>query len=194
MIGFVLGLGLLTWVWRIDFPVYSYLYRLDFPTPAFLPQYVSMFVVGLVAYRRNWLVTIPTRLGVRAAVAGVIATVTLLPLSLARDGDRWRGDGTWESLAFTAWESTFAVGVILGLFTWFRARYDHQDATWKRLTGESYAVYVIHAPIIVGLTLGLMRTPLPPTGQLIAAIVIGVPACFLAARGLRLIPGVARII
>ncbi|HEV2529967.1 MAG TPA: acyltransferase [Thermomicrobiales bacterium] len=194
LIGFIGVLGLVTWLWRFEWPIYSYLHKVDFPTPAFLPQYVLMFLVGVVAYRRDWLVTVPSRLGVRAATAALAATVTLLPLSMAGDGDRWRGGVAWESLAFAIWESIFAVGVILGLFTWFRARYDHQGATWQRWTGESYAVYVIHAPIIVGLTLVLMQTPLPPLGQLVVATVVGVPGCYLTARSLRRIPTVDRIL
>ncbi len=194
LIVFTAALGLVTWLWRIELPVYSYLYVVDFPTPAFLPQYVAMFVVGLVAYRRNWLVTIPTRLGVRAAAAGLVATCTLLPLSMVGSGDDWLGRGTWESLAFAIWEAVFAVGVILGLFTWFRARYDHQDATWQRLTGENYAVYVTHAPIIVGLTLLMMWTPLPPLAQFAVAVIVGIPLCYVVARWLRGIQALARIL
>lgn len=46
---FALLVGIGTWLFRIWLPVYSYLDRIDFPTPAFLPQYVALFVAGLVA-------------------------------------------------------------------------------------------------------------------------------------------------
>jgi hypothetical protein len=54
VIGFVLVLALATYVLRILVPMGTWVPIVDFPTSNYLPQYVSFFALGMVAYRRGW--------------------------------------------------------------------------------------------------------------------------------------------
>ena len=56
---------------------------LDFPTLSYLPQYLSLFVVGIVAYRRDWFRTIPGSMGVVGFVTALVATILLFPLAFS---------------------------------------------------------------------------------------------------------------
>ena len=55
IVGFTLALALVTFVVRIEYPVNSWtvLFGILTTEPAHLPQYVSLFVVGLLAYQRQ---------------------------------------------------------------------------------------------------------------------------------------------
>lgn len=191
---FALVLGLATWLFRVWLPIYSYIDAIDFPTPAFLPQYVALFVVGLVAWRRNWFVTVPSWMGWAGLVALVVASCTLLPLSMVGAGTAWLGNGTPQSLAFSLWESTFCVGTCLALLTFFRSRCDWQGAWLRWLSRENYAVYIVHAPVIVLVTLALMPLGVPILAKLALAVAVGLPLCYVVAWRLRRIPIVARIL
>ena len=191
---FALVLGLATWLFRIWLPVYSSIDAIGFPTPAFLPQYVALFAVGLIAWRRNWFVTIPAWMGSAGLVALVVASCTLLPLSMAGAETDWLGNGTPQSFAFSLWESIFCVGTCLALLTFFRSRCDWQGARLRWLSRENYAVYIVHAPVIVLITLALMPLDLPILAKFAIAVLSGISLCYLVAWSLRRIPIVARIL
>jgi len=61
IVAFVLALALGSYLIRIVLPLGMSV--LVFPTLAYLPQYLSFFFVGIIAYRRNWLRTIPSSMG-----------------------------------------------------------------------------------------------------------------------------------
>ena len=194
VVTFALLLGLATWLFRIWLPVYSYIEVIDFPTPAFLPQYVALFMVGLVAWRRNWFTTIPSWMGRAGLVALVSVSCTLLPLSMTGAETAWLGNGTPQSLAFSLWESIFCVGTCLALLTFFRSRCDWQGPRLRWLSRENYAVYIVHAPVIVLIALALMPVEIPILAKFVVSVLAGIPLCYLVAWGLRRIPLVARLL
>ncbi len=191
---FALLLGLGTWLFRIWLPVYSYIDGIDFPTPAFLPQYVALFIVGVIAWHRRWFETIPGWMGRFGLVALVTASCTLLPLSMVGMERAWVGNGTPQSFAFSLWESIFCVGTCLALLTFFRTRCDWQGPRLRWLSRENYAVYIVHAPVIVFIALTLMPLAIPILAKLGIAIAVGIPLCYLVGWSLRRIPAVARVL
>jgi glucan biosynthesis protein C len=72
---FILGLALVSYLIRIVLPLGKY--ALDFPSLAYLPQYLSFFIIGVVASRRDWLRTIPNSMGKVGFVAVLVVTLTL---------------------------------------------------------------------------------------------------------------------
>ncbi len=58
---FILGLALVSFLFRMLVPpgqqVSVFVYFLSFPTIAYLPQYLSFFILGIIAARRDWLRT-----------------------------------------------------------------------------------------------------------------------------------------
>ncbi len=113
---------------------------------------------------------------------------------------RFLGNGSWPSAVYALWDSTFAVGLSLAAVTFFRRYFNKQSKLGSFLAQQSYAVYVIHSPIIVFLAYALYLLLAPrgiDLGPLlkfgIAAIII-VPICFAVAYIIRKIPGVSRIL
>jgi peptidoglycan/LPS O-acetylase OafA/YrhL len=197
---FILGLALVSYLFRIIMPMGKTV--LDFPTLAYLPQYLSLFIVGTIAYRRDWFQTLTGRMGGVGFVTAILASLILFPLAFMSvfSGEiHFLGNGTWQSAAYTLWDSIFVVGMCLASITFFRRFFNEKSRFGSFLSQQSYAVYLIHIPIIILLAYALRGIdiggidfgPLLKFGLL---SIIVVPVCFVVAWVLRKIPGVSRVI
>jgi glucan biosynthesis protein C len=197
---FVLALALASYLFRIIIPMGKEV--LDFPTLSYLPQYLSLFVVGTVAYRRNWFLTLPSSMGVVGFVTALVAGVLLFPLALSgnlfslalTESAGFVGNGTWESAVYALWDSIFAVGMILAAITFFRRFFSAERSLGTFLSQQSYAVYIIHIPIVVFIGIALKGIDLGPFLKFGIAAVIAVLTCFVIAYIIRKIPGVSRVL
>jgi glucan biosynthesis protein C len=191
---FVLALALVSYLIRIVVPIATYV--LDFPTLGYLPQYLSFFAIGIIAYRRNWLRTIPSRMGKLGFGVALLATLTLFPLALIFEvpSAAFLGGGTSQSGIYALWDSAFAVGMVLGLTTLFRRRFDFPSRLGRFLSQHSYTVFIIHIPVIVSLAVAIQGIHLEQLLKFGLAAVIGVPLCFGAAFLFRKIPLVDRVL
>lgn len=198
---FILALALANYLVRIVVPIGKSV--LNFPTLAYLPQYLSFFVTGTIASRHNWFRTWPGSKGVVGFVAALVATLTLFPvayislLMAIEDGARQLpsfGYGTWQSAVYALWDSIFAVGLVLAVIPLFRRFFSGQGNFGRFLSQQSYAVYIIHIPIIVFLAIALRGIELGAFLKFGMMAIIVVPACFVVAYIIRKIPGVSRIL
>jgi glucan biosynthesis protein C len=196
---FALAVGLVTFVVRIWLPVSWIFEPLGLPVALF-PQYVALFAAGMVAHRRNWLTRIGDRTGKVWAGVAAFFIVVLLPLvfvlggALEGGGARFMGGLHWQALAYAVWEQFVAVGMILALLVWFRSRFNSQGRVTKAMSECTYAVYFIHAPILVYLALALRDIRLYPLLKFALVAPVGVSLCFVVAYGLRQLPLVRRVL
>jgi glucan biosynthesis protein C len=165
----------------------------EFPTLGYLPQYVSFFIIGIVAVKRNWFLTIPKSMGRMGFLIAGIAMVTLFPLALV-GGAGFVGNGNWPSAVYSLWDSTVAVGMSLGLITLFRDRFNYSGKFFRFLRRHSYTVYFIQAPVIVLGAVSLKGLILPPIAKFVLVSVITVPFCFAVAWLVLKIPYADRVL
>ncbi|MHA1937442.1 MAG: acyltransferase family protein [Candidatus Thorarchaeota archaeon] len=199
---FILALALVTYLVRSIIPIGKEV--LDFPTLGYLPQYLSLFVVGIVAFRRDWFRTTPGSMGVIGFVIALLATVFLFPLatsgrlfSLAFTDPAdfiFVGNGVWQSAVYALWDSIFVVGMCLAAITFFRRFFNGESRFGRFLSQQSYAVYVIHVPIVVFIGSAMKGVQLPALLKFGIAAVIAVPTCYVVAYLIRKIPGVSRVL
>ena len=197
---FILALALVTYLVRIIIPIGKDV--LDFPTLGYLPQYISLFIVGTVAYRRKWFRTTPGSMGVVGFVTVLVATVLLFPFALSGSlfslevPEVWvfLGVGTWRSAVYALWDSIFVVGMSLAAITFFRRFFNQESGFGSFLSQQSYAVYVIHVPIIVFIGIALKGIELAAWLKFGLLAVIAVPTCFVLAYLIRKIPGVSKVL
>jgi hypothetical protein len=96
--------------------------------------------------------------------------------------------------------NNIAVGMVLAALTVFRRFFNRESRFGKFLSQQSYAVYIIHSPIIVVLAYSLYRAyalggiDLGPLLKFGIAAVIAVPTSFAVSYVIRKIPGVSRIL
>ena len=197
----ILALALVSYLVRIVVPMGKDV--LGFPTLSYLPQYLSLFVLGTVAFRHNWFRTLPSSMGLVGFVTALVAGVLLFPLAFSGHLfsleitpalANFTGNGQWQSAVYVLWDSTFAVGICLGVITLFRHFFNGQGRFGRFLSQHSYTVYIIHIPIVVFLAVALRGIYLEPLLKFGMAAVIVVPTCFAVAYIVRKIPLASRIL
>jgi glucan biosynthesis protein C len=195
---FALLLGVATFIVRIR-PV-SWGFKLLFvPFPS-LVQYISLFVVGIMAYRRNWLLGISDVMGKFWLRMAIIFIVVIFPIVFVLGGalegntSRFTGGLYWQSLATAVWEQFVCLGMVIGLLVWFRRNLNRQGRLARAMSASSYAVYFIHAPVLVLLALALRGISLHPLLKWALIAPVGVSLCFLIAHLIRRLPLVRSIL
>lgn len=194
VVGYSLALAAATALWRLAVPVGRSWPFLGPTTPAYLPQYASLFVVGLLACRRGWAQALPVTAGWLGLAQALLATATIGPA--ARAARRIFGPSLrpWTPTIFAIWESLFAVGVIVALVVLFRQRLNRQGTLAAVLAANAYAVYVIHPLVLVGLGYSLRWLHAPALVKFTALIVLGLPLCWLSAYIVRSVPRANRVL
>jgi len=171
---------------------------LQFPSLYDLPEYVSFFCIGAIAARRNWLPTIPASMGRVGLLAAFMSTLILFPIALTGLGHGvsagFVGAGHWHSAVYGLWEAIYAVGLVLALVSWFRHSFARGSRLSTALARQSFAVYVIHVPIVVILTASLRGAALEDLLRFGLLAVVAVPVCFVLAFLIRRVPLVARVV
>jgi Acyltransferase family len=204
--GFILGLGLGSFVVRIWLPEYYQPGPFNVPM-GYLLQYVCFFILGIVAYRRNWLFKLTPRMGRDWALIVLLATLLIfggmvVPSVLSelgaagtqRAGYAIAGGFNWVAFGYALWESFMVVGVGIGLLVLFRQRWNHQGRLAKGLAASVYTVYLIHPVVLVGFAYAFHVVTLYPLLKWGIAVLITIPLCFLVSLVIRKIPLVNRVL
>jgi membrane-bound acyltransferase YfiQ involved in biofilm formation len=131
----------------------------------------------------------------RAFAVAVVATLVVIPFTLLLAPTTFLGRGSWQSAVYALYDSTFAVSMSLALIVLFRRFFDFSGRLWLFLSQQSYAVYVVHPPIIIAITaIVLQKVSIEPLLKFVLAAAISVPACFGAAYLVRKIPLVNKVL
>jgi hypothetical protein len=192
IVGFAVGLALVTYLWRIAVPMGVGLWGL--PTPAYLPQYAALFTVGLLAARRGWVDGLSRTAGRVGFATAATAAVALLLVIVTTGEEAFLGRGSWPSLLAAICESALAVGILIGLLVLFRRRVNHQGPAGRFLSAHAYTVYVIHPLVLVGLGYALSGVQAPAVAKFALLALLGVPLCWGVARLVRALPGARKIL
>lgn len=198
-----LGLGVVTFVVRIDHPIDRWTNVLGvLPVEgAHLPQYVALFIAGIVTARRGWLFTLPSRtgmiwLGVGLTAAALRYAVLLAPSLLDADGPALiaAGGAVTGALIWSVWEATICAGLSIGLITLLRDRVSTQGWLGREAAASAYGAYVLHVLPVVGLQGALEGFALAPLLKFALVTVVAVPLCFGTAALLRRVPGIRAVL
>ena len=190
---FALGIGIVTFIVRIWALVGVYYEPLHLEL-AHAPQYVALFIVGMVAYRRNWLARF-TDTQVRPwrwiALLFILLMLPLVVAAGALSGEldpQGAGGLNWLSLAYSLWEGFMCVSMVIVVLAWFRQRFNHQSRLAKVMSDNCFAVYVIHPLIVVWLTLALSGLQMNLSLKYLLVAPLAVTLCYGVAYLIRKIP------
>ena len=100
------------------------------------------------------------------------------------------GNGTSRSALYALWEAITVVGLLLAALVLFRRRFGSPSRLGRFLAAQSFAVYVIHVCVLVGIA-GLLRgLDWPVLAKAGIVSIVAVPVCFALAWAIRRAPGV----
>src|SRR5262245_8319359 len=136
---YAVALGLVTWIVRLRYPQDTWVALLGFiqTEPAHLPQYVSLFAIGVMAGRRGWLASLPAATGWRCLRVGV----GLALLQCVRAA--WTGTIHLNSLDTCLWEAFQCVGLCIGLLVAVLVAIQHALLPAQLGAGTKAAVAVL---------------------------------------------------
>jgi glucan biosynthesis protein C len=154
--------------------------------PAHLPQYVSLFAIGIVAGYGGWLNALPSSVGIRWFAVGVAAFIAAGVL---------RGMSALPFDFGIAWgflEAFICVGMILGLTVLFR-RFCTRPSAWLAfLDANVYGVYLVHWFVVVALQAAILEAAWSASAKFAVVSVLGIVLSFALSALARLIPAVRR--
>ena len=190
---FVLALSTTTFIVRIWLPLGWNFKPLNFQFP-FFTQYICMFIVGIIAYRRNWLTRIPDSMGKFWLGAAIIFILIFFPALLLLAGassddlSPFTGGLHWQCFALVVWEQFTGVAMIITSLFLFRKYFNQQGNISKAASASAYTAYIIHAPVIILVAIAIRNISLYPLLKFPLAVIIAVPLCFALANVIRKLP------
>jgi surface polysaccharide O-acyltransferase-like enzyme len=197
---FALLLGLAGFLVRLVFPMDEYLFQPLNLQLGFFAQYIALFIVGLIAYRRNWLLSLPDKVG--RLWLGIAALFILLGVGVqwamasgARSSALAKGGWHWESLTYALWESFLCMSMCIGLIYAFRRYLNGRGKLAGFLVPNAYTAYIIHALVITSVALVASDLlPLYPLLKWVVVALVSVPLCFGLSSLIRMIPYTDRVL
>ena len=155
--------------------------------PAHYLQYVMMFVLGILAYRFNWLEKMSNNVGF---------TTLLIGLGLAI-GNYLRDGGPWNDFVrqwFGIYESLMCVFISFGLIWLFREFVSTTSRFWEWCAAQSYGAYIFHLLLMIILQNVVDSIWMGAFGKFLFIGVVTTILSFLLTWVVRMIPGVKRIL
>ncbi|MFX1283392.1 MAG: acyltransferase family protein [Promethearchaeota archaeon] len=196
--------GLLTFLVRIFIPSDKSIIIIS-PIIFSLPlgdfvSYISMFILGIIAYRQDWFSKITESHGkfwLKVVLGSIIFLLVYISLTGAFEGEIsvYQGGFRWESLLGSFWLSIMCFGVCISLIPIFRGKLNSQSPLPRILSQNAYTVYIIHAPVLIVTSISLSDIILHPFIKFIFVLCITLILCFgLSHFVFRRIPGVKRVV
>ena len=162
-----------TFIIRIWYPQNRWIAFLGFiqMEPAHLPQYASLFAIGLLAGPRRWLETMPRRRAlVWFAIGIALALVAYARAAIGAIGGDAAADisGSWRVCTY---EALLCVGMCVGLPVFARELALGAGRLWQALARNVFAIYVFHFPIVLLLQWSLIDAPAPKLIRLFLTVI-----------------------
>lgn len=193
---FALGLGLTSFLVRIIFPVGWVLHPLGFQLAHF-PQYIAMFILGIIASRSGWLNSIDFRKGKQWLITALLLVFVVFPLFfiLADSAiSTFQGNGTWQSFIAAMWEQLTGISIMVGLAAIAQHKWNFTTPLLKQMARCAFATYIFHPAAVVSISLLLKPLQVDPALKLIIAAPLAVIVSFSLAGLIVKVPVVNNIV
>ncbi len=195
---FATGVGVISFLVRIIFPVGWVLKPVGFQ-PGHFSQYISLFILGLVASKNDWLNTMTDKTGKWLASFAprlllFFLVFFVIEKTVHMDGSWWSGGLHWQALLYAVWEQVIGFSIIVGLLYRGKKSWNKPSALLSKLSRCAFAVYIFHPIVIISLSLAVRNWAIDPAFKLLLVAPLAVIGSFLLGSLIVLIPGVKRVI
>ena len=177
---------------RIEYPIDKWIGLFGFiqTEVAHLPQYIILFITGIISFRKKWFTKFNKTVGYISLSIGLIMAMvvylhTIIPVTVTRIlYDNWTLYETFMS-AFICW----------GLIVFFRERLNGTSNIIKFLVENAYAAYIFHVPIVLIMQYSFDKASfLGALEKFIIVSILSIIITFLLSYFIRKIPYVNKVI
>ena len=199
ILSFAISVGLITYGVRMVSPVGTVIEPLGFQ-PGHFPQYIAMFILGIVASRSNWLNSTDLKMGKQMRTIALCLIFIGFPLffivrqMLNYPVEAYNIGGGWQSLWYAVWEQLVGFTIVTALLCIGKARWNGHYAFLTTLSRSTFAVYIFHPLVLIGLSVLAHAWAIEPGIKFLIIGPLAVLVSFLLGLILVRIPGVNKII
>jgi surface polysaccharide O-acyltransferase-like enzyme len=195
---FAVLLGVISFLTRIIFPVGWVLKPLGFQLGHF-PQYITLFIAGLIAYRNQWFDGLSRHTGKCLKWSALMCLLFfpvffIIRVKLNMPVAWYSGGFHWQSLLYAVWEQWIGLSILTVLLSWAKWSWNVSSPLLARLSRCAFAVYIFHPLVIVMLTLSLRNWMVDPAVKLLLVAPLSVLGSFMLGALILSIPGVKRVV
>lgn len=162
--------------------------------PADLAQHLPFVIAGVLAYRRGWLETIRPRVAYAWFAAAAVSSAGYVIFREPLTGFFTWGGANAGQFAWAGYETVLCVGFALGMVVFFRDHVRGTSTLQRAAAKATFAIYLIHLPIVVGLHYLARDVPLDAGGRFLLVGGLGFVLSVAAALILRRTPVVRAIL
>jgi hypothetical protein len=195
--GFVLGV--LSFLARLVFPTGWSLQPLGFQL-GYFPQYIALFIFGLIASNNNWLNELNFKQGKFMWYLALFMVIIILPvlfilfLVLKFPGNYFNGGWNIVAFSYSLWEQITGIVIMTALLSISKFKWNDASAFMGNLSANAFGVYIFHPVVLISLSLLLQSWPVNPVVKLIVVAPAAVALSFLLVSFIRKIPFVSSVI
>lgn len=192
-------IGLVSYVVRLFFPVGWVLEPLGFQLGHF-PQYIAMFVLGLIASRSKWLEKMELKTGKQMRRTATYLVAIGFPLFFVAQQllnfpvSEFNIGGHWPSLWYALWEQLTGFSIAAALLIIGRSRLNNPGAWVTSISRTTFAMYIFHPLVLIALSVALHNLAIEPGLKFLIVAPLAVIGTFLLAKLLVKVPGLKKII
>lgn len=179
-----IALGLISFLTRLVFPIGWSLSPLGFQLGCF-PQYILLFIAGLIAYSNKWLDQLNLKQGVQLAfmarmmVLVVLPTIFIVFLFLKLPSNYFKGGWNIISLIYSLWEQITGLMIMGALLSIAKFKWNNDSSFLSRLAPNAFGVYILHPVFLISLSLLVQGWTVDPVLKLFLVGPLAVAASFL---------------
>jgi len=194
-----LALGLFSFLTRLIWPTGWVLSPLGFQL-GYFPQYIALFVLGIVASNNNWLDQLNLKQGKFMRKSALLMVTVILPvifilfLILKFPGNYFNGGWNPVALSYSLWEQVTGVIIMAAMLCIAKFKWNNSTPFMNGLSANAFAVYIFHPLVLITLSLLVKSWDVNPVIKLIFVAPAAVAGSFLFAGLLRKLPFVRAII
>jgi glucans biosynthesis protein C len=188
---YIAALGYVTHLMRTSwgFPIDRWIFIFEFiqVEPAHIPQYLSLFIFGIVAYRCAFLENLTTPRNMLWFIPSLgIYVITVI---------QYYTTGSQSAYFLREYrEALMCVGLCIGFLALFRTYCNRTGNIMQILADNAYGTYIIHLPVVVALQYAFDSVQASAFTLFVVVSFLSVIGSFLASFLIRLIPGVKRVL
>jgi len=192
-------LGFASFLVRLVFPIGWVLQPIGFQL-AFFPQYIVLFIAGILASKYNWLEGITYQMGRKgrgtaAILTSVLFTMFYVLLGLFKYPSSWFGGGFHlPAFLYAMWEQLTGLAIITALIGIGKQGLNNDSPLWRKLSRSTFAVYIFHPVVVIGVAIAVSGFNIEPAIKLLFVAPSVVMLAFLLGRLIVSIPGVNKIV
>lgn len=196
---FSFSIGIISYLVRIIFPVGWVLQPVGFQLAHF-SQYISMFILGIVAARNHWLDYLdikkvkPFPRLARIMIFVGLPMMYVIKIVTGCSIEAFSGGGTFQSFISAIWEQITGFSIAVVLLGFGKVKWNRQSPLLQKMSRSAYAVYIFHPLVLVSIALLFRGFTIDPAIKLLFVAPLAVIFSFLLGSLLVKIPVVRNII